>query len=198
MVSDVIHVASDGTGMEEALATADKVAAYQSLDKKSAVHLRLFAEEMMGMMKALTGEREADFRIEVKDGVDSLHLTAETMMNAEMREKLISASTAGENAAAKGFAGKLKDIFQRAFEPQFYGGEDLVGTGFVGTSAEISGGSLSTAGMWSLNRYKNSVASERPDKDWDELERSLVAELADEVEVGISGNTVELVVYKKF
>ena len=35
------------------------------------------------------------------------------------------------------------------------------------------------------------------DPDWDELERSLVAKLADEVNVGIADDTVEMVITKK-
>jgi hypothetical protein len=56
--------------------------------------------------------------------------------------------------------------------------------------------------MWSLDTYKGSVESSI-DKDeaakeaWDELEKSIIASIADDVKVGVSGNTVELVIEKK-
>ena len=37
-----------------------------------------------------------------------------------------------------------------------------------------------------------------PVEDWDELEKSVVARLADEVKIGIAGHDVEMVISKKF
>ena len=45
MKTDVIAVSSKGNEIEEALALADKVAAYKNLSPKSALHLRLLTEE---------------------------------------------------------------------------------------------------------------------------------------------------------
>ena len=55
-----------------------------------------------------------------------------------------------------------------------------------------------TAGIWSFCDYKKSLAGSSPDENWDELEKSIVANLADEVKVGIRDNTVELIIDKKF
>ena len=51
------------------------------------------------MMKALTSNHDADFWIEDDDKAFCLHLKAETEMNTELRNKLLSASTTGENIA---------------------------------------------------------------------------------------------------
>ena len=40
---------------------AEKVAAYKGLSPKGALHLRLLTEEMMGMMRSITGEKEGKF-----------------------------------------------------------------------------------------------------------------------------------------
>ena len=60
--------------MEAALAQAEKVAAYKGLTGKNALHLRLLAEEMMGMMRSITGETEGKFWIEDESGEFRLHL----------------------------------------------------------------------------------------------------------------------------
>ena len=58
MKSDVIEVSSreDRTGL--VLELAERTAVYQKLSHKSALHLRLLTEEMMGMMRSITGETE--------------------------------------------------------------------------------------------------------------------------------------------
>ena len=104
MKSDVIHVTNEGEGFDRALLQAEATARFNNLDHRSALHLRLLTEEMMGMMRALTGEREADFWIESEDGTVCLHLCVTTPMNAEMRRKLLAASTSGENSAVKGIS----------------------------------------------------------------------------------------------
>ena len=56
MRSDVIEVSSRGEKMEAALKQADKVAAYKEMSPKNAVHLHLLTEEMMGLMRSITGD----------------------------------------------------------------------------------------------------------------------------------------------
>ena len=78
MKTDVITVSSRGKQMEKALEQADKVAAYKGLSAKDALHLRLLTEEMMGLMRSITGEKEGTFWIEDQDGEYQLHLRAES------------------------------------------------------------------------------------------------------------------------
>ena len=74
MKTDVITISSKGTRMEAALLQADKVAAYKEMSRKNALHLRLLAEEMMGMMRSITGDVTGKFWIQDEDGVYELHL----------------------------------------------------------------------------------------------------------------------------
>ena len=201
MKSDVIHVTNDGAGFDQALAQAEAVARFRDLDHRGALHLRLLTEEMMGMMRAMTGEREADFWIESGDGVVDLHLAVQTPMNAEMRKKLLSASTSGENSAAKGVTGKLRDLFEQFIEPENGNlPSDLVtGMDYAYAGGDFGTLSVAAAGLWSMNRYKAAVKEGRaPVEDWDELEKSVVARLADEIKIGIAGHDVEMVISKKF
>ncbi len=201
MKSDVIHVTNEGAGFDKALAQAEATARFLDLDRRDALHLRLLTEEMTGMMRALTGEREADFWIENNDGSVDLHLAVKTAMNAEMRKNLLSASTTGENSAAKGVTGKLRDLFERFLEPE---NGSLPNDLITGMDYAYSGGdfgtlSVAAAGLWSMNRYKAAVKEGRaPEEDWDELEKSVVAKLADEIRIGIAGQNVEMVISKKF
>ena len=56
MKSDVISVSSMKDQTDAVMEQAEKVAVYQGLSTKNALHLRLLAEEMMSMMRAITGD----------------------------------------------------------------------------------------------------------------------------------------------
>lgn len=207
MRSDVIHINNEGKGFDEALRQAELVARFRNLPQKSALQLRLLTEEVMGMMRALTGEREADFWIDDEDPEAPsfrLHLTAETLMNGEMRKKLLSASTSGLNSAAVGLTGKLRDLFEQLIEPTDQDMADDLRNGVYYTGADYGTETAASTDLWSLNAYRAEVGrakdagTDGPLPDWDELEKSVVARLADEVRIGISGHLVEMTIYKKF
>lgn len=187
MKSDVIHIASDGSGMEEALKQTQAVAVFKSLPEKDSVQLMLLAEEMTGMIKALTGELEADFWIETQENHFELHICTATTMNAGKREKLLAVSTSGKNSA-KGFMGKVRAAFEAAIGAIETGYDEAAKAGI-----EETGGSAGYA-YWTLTQYKKSAKGEA----WDELERSIVARLADEVKVCIRGSGVEMLIEKSF
>ena len=162
MRTDSIYVTNEGFGFDDALDQAEAAARFRDLGPRGTLKLRLLTEEMIGMMRFLTDKSEGDFWIEEENGVFALHLRVDTPMNADMRKKLLAASTSGENSAAKGVTGKLRDLFDRFVEP---------GSGKDGRTAE---------------------------ERWDELEKSVIANLADDVSVGIVGATVEMTVTKAF
>ena len=203
MKSDTIYISGEGSGIAEALKQTEAVAAYKSLSKTDSIHLLLLAEEMTGMMKTLTGEYDSVFWIETEDDTFCLHLKTETKMNAELRKKLLSASTSGENIAAKGVMGKIKDVFSRILEPseapipqEYIAGFEISELPTSEAAAVARYMPVYSASVWSLNRYKAAVKGS--EGSGDELEQSIVANIADEIEIGIVDNSVEMVIYKKF
>ncbi len=186
MRSDVIHISSNGTGIDDALKQADKVAEFKQLGRKNAIYLRLIAEEIMGMMKTLTNEQDADFWIETEGDNYRLHLLMKTSMNAEKREKLLSVSTSGKNAV-KGFMAKIKSAIETYIGYMERGYSETVGLGVI---EQLSSSDFAE---WTLSQYKKKALAE----DWDELEQSIVAKLADEVRVSIKGPEVEMIIDKE-
>lgn len=202
MKTDVIHVSSSGKGMEQALAQAEAVAVYKSLPKKEAIRLRLLSEELLGMFRSIAGQTEADFWIEDNDKAFELHLSADTQMTTDKRKKFLSVSTSGENAAAKGVMGKLRDVFAKAMEPEDDSSPSYFAGGWMapnlGSSSMPAMGEIG-AELWSLNQYKLSLKGKQESKEeWDELEKSIVASIADEVKIYIRGENTEMVIFKKF
>ena len=199
MKSDVIIVKNDGQGTDEALKQPELIAAYKGLSQRDTLHLRLLAEEMISMLRALTGEVSAKFWMEDKDNVYQLHLCTETLMNAEKRENLLHVATSGKNEAAKGFMNKIRDLFEQSIEPETDGLPPYFVTGWGYTGMTDAGMDLMLTNDWSFNKYKDSLDESNPEdqEKWDELEKSIVANLADEVKIFIKDNTVEMVIYKK-
>ncbi len=194
MRSDTITVCTDGTGVSEALAQTEAVAVFKGLNRKDSLRLRLLAEEMMGMLSALTGEVEAKFYIEDENNDFRLHLSTDTSMNSEKREKLLEVSTSGRNSSAVGVMGKLRNLFERAFEPVDSDPGNYLSVGWMDPEYDPLG-----VTAWSLCKYRDSIENDGSAKEeWDELERSIVANIADEIRIGIKGAKVEMIIYKKF
>ncbi|MBQ8953677.1 MAG: hypothetical protein IJ048_06140 [Clostridia bacterium] len=192
MKTDVILVSNKGDGLEAALAQAEKVAKYKGLTHKSALHLRLLTEEMAGMLGSIAGDIKGKFWIEDEDGVYQLHLQVETSMDAAQRKQLISASSSGVNEASRGIMGKLRAFFEPEDDlPVFYDMSLMQMDGMYGE------------GAWSMRLYREELTRYMEQKRagaqeaWDELEKSVVAHVADDVKVSIRGRTVEMTIVKK-
>ena len=199
MKTDVIMVSSKGVRMEAALIQADNVAIYKEMSPKNALHLRLLTEEMMGLMRSITGDVTGNFWIEDKDGVYELHLRTEKWLTSEKREKLLAASTTGKNESAKGLMGRLRNFFEVGAD------EDVIAYTnplvLPGMYEQTSAPTMDWE--WSMVQYEEALAACKPEREEivrearDELEKSVVAHVADDVKVGIKGRTVEMTIIKK-
>ena len=195
MKSDVILVSSEGNKIEKALDQAERIAVYKSLSRKSALQLRLLTEEMMGMMRSLTGERMGRFWIEDEDGVFHLHLSVETRMDIEKRQQLLDVSTEGKNEAAKGIMGNLRDFFECGAElDAVYAAAPIMLCGLESAGAHALGDL-----DWSLALCRTNLeeAKKQDTETWDELEKSVVSNVADDIRVSIRGDEVEMIIDKR-
>ena len=203
MRSDIVKLTGSQNDIERALKQAEGVAGYYQLARKNAIHLRLLAEETMNMVRTLTGTRTSVFWIEddekEEDRTIRLHLRVETNMTTELRKSLLSASTSGKNTAAKGFSGKLRDLFERACEPEDQYVADYYAAGWVYSDVGMGTLGVDPGNIWSFNRYKDSLDAASGDQSDEkaELEQSIIGNLAGEVQVSIKGGTVEMIIYSK-
>ncbi len=193
MRTDGITVSSKGKQMEAALEQVEKMAAFKGLSSKGTLQLRLLTEEMMGMMRSITGEKEGQFWIEDEDGVYQLHLRVNTIMDPEKREQLLEASTSGKNEAARGLMGRLRDFFEK--------GDNLGALPYFMSEADDPT-AATMRWEWSMNAYQNTLQGymdqdQRAREAWDELEKSVVTHVADEIKVFIRGGQTEMTIIKK-
>lgn len=196
---------------EAALSTADAFIRDLGLSGKDAIHLRLLAEETIGMVRAMAGDFSALFWLEGDRGGYRIRLSADTRMNLKKKEDLLSVSKSGRNAAVRGFMGRIGEIIEDSLmnfddvmtEQNKYagGGRPYAEYGFV-TPGAVLNPLTEPAPFWSLESYKEAL-EKAPGKEegkteaWDELEKSIVASLADNVIVGIRKNSVDMTIIKR-
>lgn len=192
MKTDVIVVSSRGSGMDAALAQAEETAAGLGLGRRDALYLRLLVEEMMSMIRSIVGQLEGQFWIETSDDAYRLHLRTNTLLDASQRAQLISAATSGKNEAHRGLMGKILAFFEPMpiDETPAYLMDAVVTDG---SNGEIT---------WSLDAYRERLRSSKDAasearQEWDELEKSVVSHIADNIQVSIRGYQVDLTIFKR-
>ena len=201
MKSEIITVTSQGEGMSAALSMTEKLGAESGLDSKPVLHLRLLAEELFGMLRSITGELAAEYWVEEEDKRFELHMKSKREdLTLEMREQFLSASSSGKNEAAKGFMGKIRDMIGILLTPQE---NDFSGLSLGLMGMGSPGGYRAGNYEWNLRSYIEGIEDKVGEdgeaaEAWDELEKSIVAKIADDVKVGILGSEVELTVFKAF
>ena len=205
MKSEVITFRNDETSREDVLYEAEAIVVIKRLTHKEAMHLRLLAEEMVGMFLAVVGDVEAQFWIEDTGNCFELHLTSDTKLYKKAMRELLSLSSSGVNEAARGILGKIRIMFITALRPEdeFMEQARNFMLGMTGAEGDSAQGLGVNNYYWSLNRYKSNVESHKDENEkaseaWDELEKSVIANLADEVKVGVQGDKVEMIVYMNY
>jgi hypothetical protein len=203
--SKTLIVTSEGEDADEALSMTEQFGGDRGLSKKHTLQLRLLAEELFGMMRKIVGDVKARYWLEIAGKKFELHMRSKVEMNEEMRQQLLAASTSGENAASKSLIGRIRVMIAEALMPAKNPGElsptllptDLDEISPLNAAADME------ACIWSMESYKEEVKNRMDESDeakevWDELEKSIVGKLADEVSVSIIGADVEMIVYKEF
>lgn len=208
MNSNKYLIKSDGTGMSEALAFTERIGNEAKLTSKENLRLRLLAEELLGMLRSVAGNVEANYIVGRADKSFTLTLASEIKMTQELKKQLISISSKGKNAAAKGFMGRIKDVIATVLLPDESGISPMssFSLGLMSAAPNVNPSaqqSTAESFIWSMNQYKSKIDDDRgynseSKYDWDELEKSIVASIADDVIVKISGCNVEISISKSF
>lgn len=198
MISNVCRIEKGTKDLAAILRESEKVAIYNELSHKQSLHLRLLCEELDGMLPELVGDFGGKFWIEFEDGVCKV-VASITMdqMSAERRKELIGISNTKKNAAAVGIVGKIRSAVEGFFLNGDYSQAFAMSAACIdATSGYYMGTDYSH--YWSLGQYKSSVKADDKSEAYDELEKSVIATIADDVIVGIKGTQADIVIIKKF
>ena len=170
--SEAVLVDNHENGYADAVDEAMHMAALSNLNYKDSLRLQLFAEEMLSMIHAVTGDIEGTFWVEKEGNQFELHLTTRTVMDKKKREMLIASTTSRKNDAGNSFLGRLRDIFERAM--------------------------VSDAENVIFTMTDNMSKGQGMNREWDRYEQSVLIRLADDVRIAIRGGMVSMTVIKVF
>ena len=196
MKSNVCKIVNGTKDLEAILQESERVAAYAGLDRKQTLQLRLLCEEIDGMLPNVIDEFEGDLFIEYEDGVCKVNVSIVIPeFNMAKKEELIGIAKSGKNAAAVGIVGRIRNAIENFFLDE----DAAVALGFSGAIHIATGYSegVDYSYLWTLDQYRSTVKQES-EEEWDELEKSVIASVADDVIVGVKGKRANITVVKKF
>ena len=197
MKSNVCKIEKGNKDLNAILQESESVAQYNGFTHKQALQLRLICEEIDGMLPNIIDDFSGDFWIEYENGVCKVNVAVVfEEFSVEKKKELIQVAKNKKNAAAVGIVGKIRSVIEDFFlndETRAYG----MPMDFYDVASEY-GVYLDNPYMWSLNQYKTTVRKEKREEEWDELEKSIIASIADDVIVGVKGTRANIVIVKKF
>ena len=204
MKSNVCKIENGTKDLAAILKESEKVAVYNELTHKQTLQLRLLCEEIDGMLPNIINDFNGDFWIDFEEGVCKVNVSLRfDEFTPEKKEGLVGLAKNKKNAAAVGIVGKIRS----ALEDIFLVG-DSIGGGDMSLEShyfitEYYNGINYAAGMdytclWSLEQYRSTVKQAEKTEAWDELEKSVIASVADDVIVGVKGKRADIIVVKKF
>ena len=198
MKSNVCTIEKGTKDLAAILKESERVAEYNGLTHKQTLQLRLLCEEIDGMLPNLIDDFDGELWIDYEAGVCKITVSINIPeFNVTKKDELIGIAKNKQNAAAVGIVGKIRNAIEN-----FFLNDDAVG------SYEVSAGAFYLTSaytervdytyFWTLDQYRTTVKREEKAEDWDELEKSVIASVADDVIVGIKGKRADIIIVKKF
>lgn len=177
-----------GANVNEAMAQID---ALENISPKTQGCLRLLTEEMFSMIRELLETETPDFTVEYNSKQYILRILTKTRVNENAREQFLSLSSTGKNEAAKGLKGMLGNIVEFM---------SLEGDPYASLTSWSCGMHTPLDGyvcQWTLSHYMEQAAKEDQKIKWDGMEKSIIANFADDVSIGVRSGKLEMTVTKQ-
>jgi hypothetical protein len=198
MKSNVCKIEKGTRDLDAILKESERVAEYNGLTHKQTLQLRLLCEELDGMLPKLIDDFEGELWIDFEDGVCKLNVSIRIPeFNVEKKNELISIAKNNKNSAAVGIVGKIRNAIENFFLDEERMEALALSSGTFGLDAGYCEG-MNYSYLWKLTEYRSNVSKEEQAEAYDELEKSVIACVADDVIVGVKGNCAEIVIVKKF
>ena len=198
MKSNVCKIENGIKDLKEILLESEKIANYNNFTHKQTLQLRLLCEEMDGMLPKIIDDFDGDFWIEFENNVCKVNASIEFRnFSVEKKNNLIAVSSDKKNAAVKGIVGRICSAIEDYFlNVDNYSAYEIAANSYYLPTEQWHNGEFYT--LWGLEQYKESIKEVENKEAWDELEKSIIASIADDVIVGVKGRKANIVIIKKF
>ena len=208
LTSDIVHINSDLKGKEEAIAAADFFNKRNGFSEKDSLHIMLITEELICLVHDIMKGFIGNLWLESKDTSEGVLckvlLSAQRPESAEQEEQLLSLATSRRNENSMGMIGKIREAIRLNMKltadgelPSEYKAADNwynMGLSDKQLSTNDKVGEI----LWSLEKYRSKLSEMRSEKsdELDELERSIIARLSDDVKIWLTYDPSEVVIEK--
>ena len=197
MRSNICKIEKGTRDLDAILRESERVAEYNGFSNKQSLQLRLLCEEIDGMLPNIIDEFDGELWIDFEDGVCKVNVSIKIPeFNIEKKEELIGIAKNRKNASAVGIVGKIRDAIENFFLDECMTDTTTMPAGTFGLGTGYSEG-VDYAYLWRLEEYRNRVKMEEQTEAWDELEKSIIASVADDVIVGVKGKCAKITIIKK-
>lgn len=200
MKSDICYL-NGKEGRMNVLNEVEKTAGYCGLNHKERLQLRLLAEELTGMVEGRIGEYSAKFWIEREQHMYKLHLELDRKLSEADEKSLLKTATTNRGQVPTGMMDRIGMFLDNIVRNQGHKMEQIARGGVVvkGMGSMYAAATQEADGIrWSLASYTKEVEKEEEPDRMDDLERSIIAKLADDIVVRIRGSKAEVIVEKTF
>ena len=197
MRSNICKIKNGIKNLDEILKESEKVAVYNELNRKQTLQLRLLCEDIDGMLPKILGSFEGDFWIDFEDGVCKVNMSIQfAQFTSAKKKELLGLSKDKKNASVKGVVAKIA----AAIEEFFLDEENINAMSMMSQNDDMAMDKSNGAApyYWSLDQYKSAVKKAQKAEAWDEIEKSVIASIADDVIVGVKGLHADITIVKKF
>ena len=155
--------------------------------------IRLLTEEVYSMFYELLEMDKLNFSLEKESNKFTITVQTSAWTNEETKQQFLAMSSSGKNDAYKGIKGFFKSIL-----------DSLI----LGASVSSGGCSRAEFGFseceydfskmyrWQLSEYIEKTPVEKVKAKWDELEKSIIMNFADDISISIRDDIIEMVIIK--
>lgn len=192
MKSNIISVTDDIITLNSVLDEVEKVAAYNNLSNKQLIQLRLISEEAVGVVKGILGFVECNFFIESKDNSYKICITSDVAIDEITKDRFIEISSNKTNEAYKGFTGFIRQAADTYMNNPAAGTYDCTMPSYM----QMMEPTTTYDCFFTLSAYKTQLMEDAP--MWDELEKSILANVADDIAIAARNNSLKMVILKNF
>ena len=198
MKSNVCKIENGTKDLAAILRESEKVAVYNELTHKQTLQLRLICEEIDGMLPNMIDKFNGNLWIEFENGICKVNISLRfDEFTTDKKDALLGIAKNKKNAAASGIVGKIRSVVENVFlDADAIRGFDMSTESFYCNSEYY--GKMNYSCYWSLEQYRSTVKKDKKTEAWDELEKSVIASVADDVIVGVKGKQADIIIVKKF
>ena len=192
----------------EAMDMAETFVKTLNLDEKTTLRMRLLSEEVIEMLKSMVDEFSGLFWLEADGEACRICIDGTADVDLAAEQKLISVSSDGKNASVKGFAAKLSQFVRhhKEYMEHLSGLMNLSGAinpeDYLYIGAMHPGYDINEV-VWTMNDYRSYLFGDefynddQVTADREELEKSIIGSIADDVQVGVKDDRIKITVIKK-